>query len=92
MKKKYPDLAIEQDLLLYIPLPTYYFVTPKKPELAKRIEKGLITLIDNGTFDEIFIQQFGKIITNANISKRRIFKINNPNLSSETPLDVKKYW
>lgn len=91
-KETYPDLAIEQDLLLYIPLPTYYFVTPKKPKLAERIEKGLITLIDNGTFDEIFNQHFGIIIKNANLSKRRIFKINNPNLTPQTPLNIKKYW
>ncbi len=91
-KDIYPDLAIEQNLLLYIPLPTYYFVTPKKPKLAERIEKGLITLIDNGTFDVIFNQHFGKIIKNTNLSKRRIFNINNPNLSPQTPLNVKKYW
>ncbi len=91
-KNIYPDLAIEQNLLLYIPLPTYYFVTPKKPELAERIEKGLITLIDNGTFDVFFNQHFGEIIKNANLSKRKIFKISNPNLSSLTPLNIKKYW
>ncbi len=91
-KSIYPDLAIEQGLLLYIPLPTYYFVTPKKPELAKRIEKGLTTLIDNGAFDVIFNQYFGEMIKNANLSKRKIFKINNPNLSPQTPLNIKKYW
>lgn len=91
-KDLYPDLAIEKDLLLYIPLPTYFFVSPKRPELAERIEKGLNTLIDDGSFDVIFNQYFGKIIKDANLSERKMLKINNPNLSAETPLEVEKYW
>ena len=91
-KKQYPELAIEQDLLLYIPLPTYFFVTPKKPQLARRIEKGLNIMINSGLFDDIFNEHFGQMIEKARLNKRKVFKISNPNLSSLTPLASSKYW
>jgi len=91
-KEKFPELAIEKDLLLYIPLPTYFFVTPTKPKLAERIETGLKTMIADGSFEKIFEEHFGLLIKNSNLEHRRIFRINNPNLSPETPLDNLGYW
>lgn len=91
-KALFPDLAIEQDLLLYIPLPTYFFVTPTQPKLAKRIEEGLKAMIDDGSFDELFHAKFDELIKSANLANRRMFSINNPNLSPETPLDIEHYW
>ena len=91
-KKLYPNLAIEKDLLLYIPLTTYFFVTPRLPSLAKRIEKGLLNLIESGVFDNIFNDEFGDIIENSQLKKRKVFKIENSNLSSKTPFDIKEYW
>ena len=91
-KDKFPELSIEQDLLLYIPLPTYFFVSPHKPELAKRIEAGLQLMISDGSFDKMFNDEFSELIDNANLTKRRIFRITNPNLSPQTPLDIKHYW
>jgi hypothetical protein len=91
-KDDYPDLAIEQHLALFIPLPTYFFVTPKKPELARRIEEGLIVMIYDGSFDRFFNERFGEIIADANLKKRRIFKLNNPNLGAKTPFNVQHFW
>jgi hypothetical protein len=91
-KHALPSLAIEEDLLLYIPLPIYFFVTPNRPELSKRIEEGLLAMIDDGSFDEMFNDEFGELIESTNLPNRRVFSINNPNLSPETPLDVEHYW
>ena len=91
-KEKFPDLAIENSLLLYIPLPTYFFVTPTKPELAKRIETGLLALIDDGTFDTFFNRHFSEIIQKANLSGRKMFTVSNPNLPENTPFSVEKFW
>ena len=91
-KDRFSDLCIERDLLLYIPLPTYFFVSPRKPKLAKRIEAGLQLMIANGTFDKMFNDEFADLINSANLTQRRIFRIDNPNLSLQTPLATKHYW
>ena len=86
------DLTIDERFVLYIPLPTYFFVTPTQPELRNRIELGLQKLIKTGEFDQIFQAEFGELIKRANLDKRIKFSIQNPNLSKEDPLLVKEYW
>ena len=91
-KDQFPELAIEKDLLLFIPLPTYFFVSPKHPKLAERIETGLSAMLEDGSFDALFNEEFGELIKKSNLQHRRMFKISNPNLSPETPLDIERYW
>ena len=91
-KDKFPNLHIEETLLLNLPLPVYFFVTPKKPKLAKRVEEGLNIMIEDGTFDKIFYGFHQEILNRLKIEKRRVFNINNPNLTPETPLDRKALW
>ncbi len=86
------NLAIEQNIAIYIPLPTYFFVTPKEPELAKRIRNGLLEMIEDGGFDKIFYKFHNDQIQQAKLDKRKIFRIANLNLPAMTPLDVEKYW
>lgn len=91
-KTSIPELMIEQNLLLYMPLPTYFFVTPTRPELAERIKEGLNMMIEDGSFDEMFNAEFGDMIKAAKLSNRKTFSISNPNLSPETPLNIEHYW
>lgn len=91
-KEKFPDLTVDEHVALFIPLPTYYFVSPKKPALAERIKAGLTLLIQDGRFDTFFYQHHCEDLRKANLAKRKIFSIPNPNLSAKTPLDVAHYW
>lgn len=86
------ELVIDERFLLYIPLPTYFFVTPTQPELRNRIELGLQKLIKTGEFNTIFQAEFGDLIEKAKIDKRIKFSIPNPNLTKEDPINVKEYW
>jgi hypothetical protein len=91
-KKLHPNLAIESTLAVHIPLPTYFFVSPEKPKLAKRIEEGLWKLIDSGDFDKIFLSFHKKIIEGTNLQQRRIFSLPNPNLTADDPLHNENLW
>ncbi|MDX2321864.1 MAG: transporter substrate-binding domain-containing protein, partial [Moritella sp.] len=48
---------IDSNILIQYYSPAYFFVNPKKPELAKDIEAGLEILIASGKFDEMFYNQ-----------------------------------
>lgn len=91
-KKQYPNLAIDKDFAVYIKLPTYYFVSPQKPELAKRIETGLKALIKNGEFDKYFDLHHKELINKFRLKERTIFPIKNSNLTAEDPIDITDYW
>ncbi|OZG74281.1 hypothetical protein BTA51_04500 [Hahella sp. CCB-MM4] len=89
---KFPELRVDDALMLYIPLPTYFFVTPKRPDLAKRIEAGLMAMIADGRFDDFFCRYHSQDIEAANIGKRKVFCIPNANLSSQTPFERREFW
>ena len=77
-KQQYPDLVVDDNILLHIPLATYYYVAPNQPRLATRIQEGLKRIIANGKFDELFYRRHCEFLLKSNINHRRVFKINNP--------------
>jgi ABC-type amino acid transport substrate-binding protein len=93
-KARNPGLVIEKNLLLYYPLPRYYFFarTPEGEKLAKRVEDGLRELIRSGAFERRYQAFKTATLADLNLSGRRVFRMQNPTLSEETPLDDKRLW
>lgn len=91
-KVRYPDLAVEAHLLLYYPFPKYFFVSPNTPELAERIRSGLLALIADGSFDQLFYAHHAELLKRAKLCQRRVFQVANPELGEGTPYPIDKYW
>lgn len=91
-KATFPDMAIENSMMLYFPLPKYFFVSPQAPHLAARIEEGFKAMIKDGSFDKLFLKYHQPLIDRADFCSRRILRMNNPLLSEKTPLDKPEYW
>ena len=74
--------------------PIYFFVSRGDTLLAQRLEKGLRMAIDDGSFDDYFYNSpINKPIFASNKLKgRKIFELNNPLLSPQTPLSELKLW
>jgi len=87
-----PNLAIDEHLLLYYPWPYYFFVNKEDDALAERLETGLMRMIENGSFDEIFWRYNGVAIRRAQLQDRQLITLDNPLLPAQTPLDDKKLW
>ena len=88
----FPALAIERGMVVYMPLPRYFFVAPGEQRLAQRLEYGLNLLVTDGSFDKMFHQAYDSVIEKVGLSKRRVFRLDNPFLSPLTPLSNKAYW
>ncbi len=93
-EKLMPELCIEQTLLFYYPMPMYFWFakTPEGRRLASRAEKGMRLMIEDGSYDKIFTEYQDQKIQRLNLKGRKIFKINNPLLGPETPLEDKRLW
>jgi len=93
-KEKMPDLFIEKSIILYYPLPMYFWF-PKTREgqhLAERAQVGMMSMIEDGTYDKIFFQYQQPKIDRLDLKHRKIFKIENPFLVKETPFSDKRLW
>ncbi|XOV77998.1 MAG: diguanylate cyclase [Aestuariibacter sp.] len=88
------NLAIERELMLVYPMPLYFFTNKDNHKLASILKEGLLKGIDEGKFDDIFFsnEDIKTAIEKTNMQNRRVFRINNPALSSDTPLDDKRLW
>ncbi|MBA6339982.1 hypothetical protein H4J59_03060 [Colwellia sp. MB02u-10] len=84
----YPDLVVDNRILLEIPLATYFYVSPSFPEIADRIRVGLLRLIESGEFDQFFFQKYCSDILKANMPERMRFKIDNPQVSQERMISL----
>ena len=93
-KMNNPDLVVEKNLLLYYPLPRYFFFsrTAEGERLAKRVEEGLRLLMKNGKFEKRYQEFKRSILVDLSVAGRRVFRISNPYLSAATPLADKDMW
>jgi hypothetical protein len=89
-----PDMAVDDKLLLHFPTTRYFFVqrSAAGQQLAARVEAGLEQMIRDGSFDAHFHKHKGPLIERANLKSRRVFRIGNPFLSPQTPLNRRELW
>ncbi len=88
------ELAVEKNLMLYYRMPFYLFVAPDNQGLAKDLETGFARAIANGEFDKVFYgdKAVQDVMHKANMKNRKLFKLDNPLLSKETPVDRPELW
>ncbi|MBO9667296.1 MAG: hypothetical protein J7501_10845 [Bdellovibrio sp.] len=93
-KNRYPNLAIENSLLLYYPLPTYFWFHESADGrlMARRVEEGLRLMIKSGAYQKIFDKHYAKVIRELNLKDRTLISIPNPNLPASVPFDRKELW
>lgn len=76
--KPIDNLVPEQTLLIYMPLPVYFYVSPEQPILADRLTLGLKYLNENGKLDTIFKTHFGERLKRLHLSRRTLIELSNP--------------
>jgi len=76
--KPVDNLVPEQTLLLYMPLPVYFYVSPEQPVLADRLTLGLKYLQENGQLDKIFKAHFSERLKRLHLSERTLIELPNP--------------
>ena len=93
-KRLMPELFIEPNLLIFYPLPMYFWFsdTDEGRKLASRAEAGMREMISDGTYDRIFTNFFHDKIQELKLKNRKIFRLRNPFLSANTPFNQKELW
>jgi hypothetical protein len=93
-QKKFDNLAILDDVLLYYPFPIYFFVNKENTALGHIIENGLEQMIDSGEFDAFMKNH--EVTKHAFPLKKwkskRIFYLENPFLSEAVDIENARYW
>jgi ABC-type amino acid transport substrate-binding protein len=93
-KATMPDLYIEPSLVLYYPLPMYFWFARNEQgaRLARRAEEGMRMMIADGTYDRIFDKHQRRKIETLDLKHRTILRIENPFVGAETPFADTRLW
>ncbi|MCC2606910.1 type 2 periplasmic-binding domain-containing protein [Planctobacterium marinum] len=88
------NLSIEPRLLLIYPFAMYFFVAPDNQTLAQAIERGFNQAIEDGSYDQLFFAHpmIKDAITLARLQERVVIRLENPNMSDQTPLEDERLW
>ena len=93
-REEFPDLRLNQELIIHYPFPMYFFVNKNNIELANLVTKGLEKAIDDGTFD--------KHMHDSQVTKHlfpvekwihaKFLELENPLLPKDANITDSRYW
>ncbi len=88
------NLTVERNILLVYPFAMYFFVSNDNVQLAQDIERGFRRAIADGSFDEVFYanEAIREALELSNLKDRKVFRLPNPNMHPDTPVDEKELW
>ncbi len=90
--RRYPELAIDQHLLIRYPYAQCFYVSKSEPRLAARVAAGLDRMAKDGSFDALFDKYFAKSLRSLRLGQRVVIDLQNPFLPGWVPLDRKELW
>ena len=86
------NVVIEQHLVLQYPIAYFYHVNKNNTVLAQDIQRGLESMLRDGSFDKLFQQYNGDFIAKANLKNRHVIRVKNPFMSDKTYRKFEHFW
>lgn len=85
-------LMVAPGLALHYPSAFYFFVKKSNTALAAAIQRGLESMLADGSYVRLFHAYFGEMTARSTLGARRVFELRNPLLSDATPLGRRELW
>ena len=79
-KKAFPQLAVEDSILLHDNIPSLFFVSPRHPRLYKRIRAGMESLLLDGSLERFVLAHHRSDLRRARLCGRRRIELPNKDL------------
>lgn len=76
--KHIPGFAIEPNMVLYYPLPRFFFTNKDGEKAAQRVYEGLMKAYEDGSLTKLWKEHYQESIDFVDLNSRRVFEINNP--------------
>ncbi|MCS3460699.1 hypothetical protein [Aeromonas sp. BIGb0445] len=94
LASQYPNLVVEQHLLIRYPFAEFFFVSPQYPKLAKALTRGLESAYADGSFMRFFRENpaIRTALASANLAGRTTIKLANPDMTPLLRSIPAQYW
>ncbi len=85
-------LSIADNVMLFYQQPVYFFVSKRRPELAKSLHQGLTLALKDGSYKKLFLQFHQTLIKQGNLSNRTLITLKNPSVPAGSPPLDTHWW
>lgn len=86
------DFRLKNGIIIQYPAAQYFFTNKSNVTLARLIEVGFERAINDGSFDALFYEHFGEVLNALNVKSAMIYRLSNPLLPVETPVNDTSLW
>ncbi len=76
----FPDLKIDDSMVVYARVPILFFVAPGEERLRQRVTAGMEAMMKDGTLEQLVLKYFRADLERANLCSRTRIDIPNPDL------------
>ena len=83
--KEIVNLTYEKDLLIYYPLPRFFFTSKENKSAAERVYQGLVIAYNDGSLMKLWLKYYSESIDFAELSQRKKFRLTNPFIKNIDP-------
>ena len=80
-------LVVVPGIALYYPIDDYFHVSPRRPELARAIERGFERALADGSYAALFNRHFETAMREARLQERSIIHVSGYPVPPGTPLE-----
>lgn len=91
-RKIYPNIAIENHLLIKYDYGEFFYVSQSYPKLAQRISDGLNLMLEDGSFEDFFQERFAHTLRDLQLNRRVFIRLQSPSLPAWVPVKRKDLW
>lgn len=88
------NLIVDKYIMIRYRAPLYFFVRKDNFALQEKLNAALESMVNDGTFEQMFLadSQVKEALSKANVNQRIVIDIDNPLLTSATPINRKELW
>lgn len=90
--KQHLNIAIDKNIIIHYPTAYYFYVAKDNDQLAADILFGLESAQADGSFDKMFMEDYGAVIREAIEASRTVLHLENPFLPNSTATQRAELW
>lgn len=86
------NIAKAKNVLIHYPSAQFFYVSYENTELAEDLHRGLELALADGQFDKLFDRHFADTLQPYRERAAKVFRLSNPFLPADTPLERLQLW
>ncbi len=87
-RERFPELAVENSVVLHVPIPSLLFISPQHPRLRRRVAVGMEAMLRDGSLERLVLAYYHDDLVRAQLCQRT--RIDLPNIELDPAMQARR--